>query len=271
MEIEGKISVKVKGAGAEFYTIEGGLGEKATLEELLAFTKKSLIAIALDALKSEQDKGFEKNPVVVVDGKKNKSVLDVSPLGKIQFIAQVQGTALLSELYEDIMIRSKVVTGTYIEGNFVFYNGKVVATNRSEMASWLEKKPEFVKGDTIRFANVVPYARKLERFGVRAGVTRPRKAKTRDKKQRSGPLVLAPNGVYFLSHRAISRKYKQNAAKMRFEFILGSTLGVQGVPAISKDGKPLRRNYKPSAGKPKNSGPYLYPSIKIVIGETGII
>lgn len=271
MEIDARISIKTKGFGSEFYTTETTLSETATLKELLAWTKQALVQISIDALRREQEKGFDKSPIVVVDGKKNKTVLDVSPLGKIQFIAKVQGNELITETYNSIMIRSKVVTGTYIEGNFVFYNGKVVATNPVELKSWLDTKPEFSKGDIIRFANVVPYARKLERYGVRAGVTRPRKTKSKDEKQRSGPLILAPNGAYFLTFRSISRKYKQNADRMKFEFILGSTLGVQNVPAISKNGKALRRNYKPSSSKPKNSGPYLYPSIKIVIGESGII
>jgi hypothetical protein len=270
LEILGKVSVKVSGAGAEFYTVEGSLSEKATLQEFLAFTKKSLIGISLDALRLEQERGFERDPVVVVDGRKNKSILDVSPLGKIQFIAKAQGTTLLFDLYQDILAKSKVVTGTYLENNFVMYNSKVVATNTAELISWLAKV-EFTRGDTIRFVNVTPYARKLERSGVRAGITKERLVKTRDKKQRSGPLVQAPNGVYFLAHRAISRKYKQNVEKMKFIFLTGNTLGIQNYPVISKrTNKPLGKNFV-KRGNQKKSGPYLYPTIQIVIGESGVI
>ncbi len=270
-EFDVSISVREVGKKSNEYSLQADIDGKVTLAQFLEFTRATLLTIAQDTLKEEQQKGFDKNPIVVVDGSPKKPISFVSPLGKIEFVSsQVSGAEVLEQVYLEILSRSKIVTGTYIEGNIVAFNGSVIATTIVELRTWLKTAPELKPGDIIRFVNVVPYARKLERYGVTAQRSKTKTAKSRDKQKRSGDLILAANGVYFLASRAASRNFKNNI-KIKFEFLLGSTLGLQQFPAISKNGKPLRRNYKPDGKRPKNSGPYLYPTIKLTVNERGVV
>lgn len=264
------VSVKVKDSRGNEFSIENDLDGKATLSDFIKFVKKSLIVIAADVLKDEQSRGFDKNPIVVVDGSVRKPIISVKPFGKIEFISsQTAGVDVIKFVYEQILGKSKVVTGTYYKGNFVFHNGNLVATDDSELLTWIKTNPPIKPGDIIRFVNVVPYARRLERLGVTAQRTKTKQVKSRDKQKRSGETILGANGVYFLASRAAASRYKNNV-KIYFGYILGSTLGVQNFPTIGRDGKPLRRTYK-TKGKPKNTGPYLYPYIKLTVGERGLI
>lgn len=267
------IEVSVKDNSKLDYDLNTDLQGEVTLAEFLTFTKKALLQISLDTLREEQAKGFDKNPITIVDGSKSKSIETVSPLGKIEFVnSQVQSLKVLEDIYQAILSRSKVVTGTYMAGNYVFLNGNVIATNLSEMQDWLKTSPSLGKGDIVRYINVVPYARRLERLGVTAQKTQSRRVKSKDKRKRSGETILGANGVYYLSSRAALRQYRNNV-KIYFGFILGSQISAGAFPSMSKSGKPLRRSYKPPAGKKpsKKFGPYLYPSIKVVFEERGTV
>ncbi len=266
-------SIKVREVGNKnvSYDINSDLNGEVTLKQFLDFTKRTLLTIARDTLIEEQGKGFDKKPIVVVDGNVRKPILNVSPLGKIEFVStKVVATDVIIRTYKNILEKSPVDTGQYSESNYVFFNGTRVATNITELEAWVKTKTDMKKGDTIQFLNVVPYARKLERLGTVKGKSRRKLVKSRDKQKRSGETILGPNGVYFLCSRIALRDYKNNL-KIRFEFVLGSSIGPGNFPAIGKNGKPLRRNYKPSKLRPKNSGPYLYPSIKMVIQEVGLV
>jgi hypothetical protein len=266
------LSVKEKGPGGASIGISTDFSGKQSLEEFSKFLRNTLIAVAADALVREQAKGFDKKPITLVDGSKNKPLQLVKPFGKIEFVSsQVQGLGVVKKAYEQILTRSKVVTGTYIEGNVVLFNGNVIAQNMPQLEAWISRNQTFKKGDVIRFVNVLPYARKLERLGVTAQRTKLRTQKSRDKLQRSGERILASNGAYFLAHRAIRREFKANVG-VYFSYILGSTLGQDKLPNVSKGGGKLRRNYAdPKKKKPNGLGPYLYPTIKIVIEEGGTI
>ncbi len=270
-----KIGISVKETGRRddpvSYDIQSDIKGEITEKDFLLFIKKTILTIAGNALREEQARGFDKKPLVIVDGRKNKSPEDMKPLGKIEFIStEVTGLQIISDIYQGIEDRSKVISGTYIEGNFVLLNRKVIATDLLELRSWLEKAPEIKPEDVIEFVNTVPYARKLERYGITAsGKSKQRRVKSRDKLKRSGETVLAPNGVYFLTMRSVGRKYKHNVSLM-FRFIVGSELGLTGIQTSDNLGRPLRRNYKPHKKRPKNSGPYLYPSIRLVIGSGGV-
>lgn len=262
-----KVTVSVKDDAGRNIDITEDLNGEKTLEEFLQFTKGALISIAEFALKEEQAKGFDKKPVVITDGRVGKSPLDVNPLGSIEFVStDVATTGVIRTVYDAILTRSKREEGTYIEGNLVFHKGSVIAENMIQLDAWIKSNPKVLPGDTIRFVNVVPYARKLERHGITAQRSKTRSVKSRDKQKRSGERILAANGTYYLSSRVAIREFKGNV-KIFFGFILGSTLGVQNLPTITKGGKTLRTNYKPSPKRPKNSGPYLYPYIKLIIGE----
>lgn len=260
------ISIKETGSKGTKYNIEDDVTGELTLAQLFQYTKRAMISVAIDAFKEEKLKGFDPDPIIKVDGQVGKSIEDVKPFGKIEIISsKVAGTTILIDTYEAIHHRSKFVTGNYAKGNIVLFNGLVVATTVSELRTWLKSDPKFKPGNVIRFINVVPYARKLERYGVTAQRTSSRTQKSRDKHKRSGERILAPNGTYYLTYRAINRQYGNNA-KIYFDFILGTTLGVDNLP-----GPPFRRGYISRKNKQKNSGPYLYPSIKIVVGEKGLI
>jgi hypothetical protein len=256
------VSIEVKegrGRGRETFKLENDLNGQASLAELLAFTKRSLILIADAALREEQAKGFTKQPIVFVDGSKNKKAINVNPLGKIEFLdpQKFNNVDVLKETYRSILDKSPVLTGQYSQSNIVYFNNTPVARTLSEFDAWI-KKAEIKSGDVIRFINVQPYARKLERLGVtRQRTTKITRAST-DKRQRSGPRVLAPNGTYYLTYRSISRKYRK-VKSIKFDFVPGSSLGLTGRFTS-------RANLRGSKEKQSGLGrTYLYPSIRIVL------
>lgn len=280
-------SVYEKGRKAPQYTIESDIDGELTLQEFLQFCKTNLIVIADTVLKEEQSQGFDKEPLVIVDGRPNKPVINVNPLGSISFVARQNAKDVMLEIFKGILERSPVDTGQYKKSNFVLYNGEVVASDMSSLANWLLNR-EFKPKDLVRFINVMPYARKLERYGIVAGGGSQRLVKSRDRKQRSGrrtankkisdnfvsilnpgKFIQAPNGAYYLTLRSVQRKYKFNA-KISFELVPGSWLRLASFPpGVDKNGKKLYTTYH---RKKKDTGvPYLYPSIKVVIQEEGTL
>lgn len=271
MDISIDYSVYEKGKKVPSFKIDSDLSGEVTLEEFLSFTKRSLIIIADQVLREEQAQGFPKDPVVVVDGRLNKQVIDVNPLGKIQFIAKKDAVnEIILNIYDSIVKRSPVDTGTYFDGNVVALNGRVIATNKVELQQWAETdQAQSIKaGDIVRFFNVYPYAGRLERRGVTAQRQTIREAKSTDKKRRSGETIQAPNGVYYLTSRSIRRTAKYNA-KIYFEFIPGTEIGLDKLPTKTKAGKSLRNSFKPGFGQ-KFFGAYVYPSIRVIFTEGGI-
>lgn len=259
MEFSVDISVTQNGKRAPQFDIIGGRGAdldgNLSFKEFLNFTKTVLIVTAATVLKEEQDQGFDKTPVVIVDGNTFKRVIDVNPLGKIEFVARQDMSDIVLETYQGILDRSPVLTGQYKSSNFVFLNGQQVATDKSSLDAWLATNPAFDDKDLIRFVNIEPYARKLERLGVTEQRQQSRTVQARKRRGKGGGRVLAPNGTYFLTSRSIRSKYKRNSI-IRFEFISGTQLGITGSFA-GKGGKPGRA--------------YLYPSILISVQESGTL
>lgn len=251
------LSVTESGRRRPEYTLETDLNGEVSLADLLEFTKSSLIITADTVLREEQGKGFDKDPVVVVDGRTGKSPATVNPLGQIEFVSKVNVTDMLLETYEGILGRSPVLTGRYKSSHYVFLNGKQVATDLQSLKSWIATNPVFKETDLIRFVNIQPYGRKLERLGVTAQRQQARTSRTKDK--RSGQIrerLRQPNGTYFLTARAIRLKYKRNSS-IRFGFISGGLLGLAGT---FKHGRPGKN----SAGRA-----YLYPTITVYVTEEG--
>lgn len=236
-----------------------------TLKELVKFLRRSLIFISYDALKEEQARGFDKKPVLVVDGKRNKPITDVKPFGKVEFVSRVAGVDIARDIYAQILKRSPVVSGNYLQSNFVFLNGKQIATNMQELEQWIKSRPVIRENDFLRFVNVAPYARRLERLGVTKNRTSRRRVKTNTRRRRRskdlaialGLETLAPNGTYFLSTRAAKRKYKNNVS-IYFGFIPGSQLGLNAT---------FKTNYSTSRKKKSKPRTYLYPTIKVYFGS----
>ena len=255
LKVDVEYSVYESGRKAPQYTLDTDLKGELTLAELLEFTKSSLIVIADQVLKEEQARGFDKKPIAVVDGSPYKQIIDVNPLGKIEFFSKVAIDKIMLEMYESILERSPVDTGLYKSSNYVFINGTQIATNLEELKKWLDRKPTINPNDLIRFVNIQPYARRLERLGVTAQRQQSRTVKSRDKKQRSGSRILAPNGAYFLSFRSIKRKFKNNVG-IRFNFISGANLG-------------LSASFKEKPGSSAKVSTYLYPSISFLVSDLG--
>lgn len=252
-----ELSVYEAGRKRPQYTLDSDLNGEITLQELLEHTKASLIVIADEVLKEEQANGFDKKPILAVDGRVGKPIQNVSPLGEIEFTARQNVSDILLETYQAILYRSKVLTGRYKSSNFVFLNGQQVATDLQSLTAWIGTNPTFKESDLVRFVNIQPYARKLERFGVTAQRSNTRYEQGRKTGKHAGKLIQSPNGNYFLTARAIRAKYKRNSS-IRFQFISGGNLGIKG--EFQSGG----RKGKNSAGRP-----YLYPSITISVSERG--
>ena len=255
------LSVTENGRNKPEYTIDSDLNGQVTLQDFLNFTKQALIITADQVLKEEQSRGFDKEPILLIDGKKGKSPLSVNPLGEIEFVARQSFGTVLIDSYECLLKRSIVLKGTYIASHFVTYNGVQVATDLGSLQRWLTTSPPFKNGDTIRIVNIQPYARRLELLGVtaqRQQTSRRDLGKKKGSKKPLGTIIKVPNGAYQLTYRSIKAKYKQNV-KIRFNFLPGSSVGLKG---NFKSG----RRGKNSAGRP-----YLYPTLVFDIDERGIL
>lgn len=232
------------------------LDGRLTLVDLLSLVKTTLIITSDTALKEEQARGFDKNPVIAVDGSVGKPVIDVKPLGTIEITARAHMSEIILATYQGLLDRSPVLEGVYKASHYVFWNGNQVATNLSSLNTWLASNPNFNDKDFVRFVNIQPYARKLERLGVTGQRTKTRSTSRKDK--RSGQKVTKvnqPNGDYYLTARSIRSKYKRNST-IKFEFISGSQLG-------------LKASFVPKKGKPGRA--YVYPSILISVQESGTL
>lgn len=226
------------------------------LEDLLKWTKSQLIVLSDIALREEQAGGFDKMPIMLVDGRRSKRIEDVSPLGKVEFIARQQMSEVLLEAYTAILDLSKVVTGRYKGSHYVFHNGIQVATDIASLQTWL-KTASFSDNDIVRIVNIQPYARRLELLGVTSTRQQARREDSgRRRRKKTGIFIKIPNGVYHLTYRRIKSKYKHNAL-IRFTFLTGSSLGLT---ASFKTGR------KGSRGRT-----YLYPSLTFTLQERGMV
>jgi hypothetical protein len=241
------------------YTLNSDLNGEVTLQDLLEWTKATLIIVADEVLKDAQAQGFDKEPIVAVDGRVGKPVAAVSPLGQIEFTSRADVMDIVFEAYEGVLYRSKVDTGRYKSSHYVFLNGTQIAGSMRELESWYAfTNPVFKQNDTIRIVNIQPYARKLERYGITAQRSKVRRQDAGGSRKPTGKLISIPNGTYALTARAIRSKYKRNSI-IRFAFLPGSSLGITGNFKSGRSGKN-------SAGRP-----YLYPSIVISVSERGTI
>lgn len=247
----------------------------ASLEDFLRVIKRTLIQTSQQVIGEERAKGFPKDALQIVDGKRNKPLSAVNPIGRVEYIARADLGLFALELYDLIEQRSRVDTGQYKRSNWVLYNGDLVASSRVELQSWLTTQREVRRGDTFLFINVMPYARFLERYGIRADSVGIKRVRSKDRKQRSGSyirgresegkFILTANGAYFLAWRAIQRKYRRNT-KILFRLIPGGSIkGLQSVPAVDKKGRQLRRTYK------RTGRPYLYPGILFIADDQGFV
>lgn len=253
-----KLSVTEAGRKRPEYDLNSDIRGEETLKDLLQYTKTALIVTADAILREEQAMGFDKEPILLVDGKKNKAIQNVNPLGQIEFVSRQSIDTILIEAYEALLFRSKVKKGVYKSSHHVAWNTKEVATDLTSLIAWLNSNPEIKNGDQIRFVNTQPYARRLELLGVtaqRQQNSRRDIGRKKGSKKPLGTFVRVPNGAYQLTFRAIKAKYKNNI-NIRFTFMPGSSLGLAGAFKY---------------GRTKSIGrPYLYPVIVFTIDGRGV-
>ena len=257
------VSVQIKEKGRT-WKLEDDLQGEVTMGQLLQFTKQSLIILSDVALKEEQARGFPQKPILVVDNVRNKPIDQVNPLGKIEFLAPVSSIKVIRDAYKEILYTSKVVTGTYYDLNWVYYNGVLIATKMSELDNWLKNPPVPSYKDRVRFVNVAPYAARLERLGVSIGKTKPLKKKSKKNKFGKGQYTTTTaNGAYMLASRKIRSSIK-NLSDVRFEFKFGDVIDA---PAVRLPQGIGRTTYK--GGKLQGMR-YLYPTILISLYDVGL-
>ncbi len=244
---------------------DGGL----TAKDLLLHLRTTLIATAFEMLRDEISKGFDQNPVVVVDNRAGKPVSQAQ--SSIEFNSRVSMRDIILDTYEGLSILSPVRTGRYISSNFVYLNNQRVATDLTSLDAWINSNPEFKDSDVIKFINIQPYARKLERLGVTNANMKTRTQKSKDKRGRSGDRILAPNGTYYQTAKAIIRKYKRNSS-VKFSFIPGDRLGlVQHKFKTKASGARNGARSKFNRFNKHQARTYLYPMITIRVKESGIL
>lgn len=267
INIKVKTSVKDNGTDNRSNTLVNDLDGEVTLQELLEWTKSSLVLFASEALKEEQGMGFDKDPRVLVDGKDSNNLNSVSPFGKIQFISRINIEELITATYVMLINKSKVDTGRYVNSHRVLFNGKQIATDMTSLNDWLATSPEIGANSKIVFINVEPYARKLERYGITASGQKGRVShgKKTKKKDTTGAIFLMPNGTYFLTARAMQYKYGKNS-KISFSFISGTSIGLNDKAENHHFKTSGRKKSKKAIGRA-----YLYPSITITVNGSGIL
>lgn len=268
-----KISISVKNDGEPMrFELLNGKGEDAEInsfEDLLKYTKQALITISKEVLAEEQQKGFDRKPVRMVDGSFSKTEDNVNPLGKIEYAARQDLKEIALYIYDNIEILSKSSSGTYKRYNVMYWGDSLVATNRSEIISFFESH-KGVQGTKIRFVNLTPYARKLERFGKFKGNKGKKKyRKSRDDLLRSGSvrksglgqsvMVLAESGTYFQAAQRARSAFKGNSL-IKFEILPGGYLGLDKLDIKNPRGEGMLR--KVYAG---TNDPYMYPTILLYV------
>lgn len=254
-KIDVTLSVVESGRKRPDYTIDSDLNGEITMEDLFKWSKRAIIEIARTTLEEEQARGFDKEPLVIVDNKLNKPIESVSPVGKIEFVARTNTMDFLLEAYEALLGRSKVKRGNYIRSHQVVWNRTVVASDLVGLNTWIKSNPVIKDRDRIMIINSQPYARRLELLGVTAQRQQNRQEDLgRRNKKKAGTMVLRPNGAYQLTYRALRRKYKHHFS-VRFTFLPGDSLGLSG---SFKGGK------KGGIGRA-----YLYPALVFIMNERG--
>ena len=255
---EVSLSVSENGKKKPQYTLESDINGQMTLGDLLQHTKDILIVTSYEVLKEEQSKGFEKDPIVLVDNRSGKSPAHVHPLGQIEFIAKVDFDKMLIDAFIMLLKRSKVLTGRYLYSHVVVHRGVQVASDLGTLRSWLASNPDVKDGEEIMIINVQPYARKLETAGITAQRSNPKERPSRRRNASPDIKIKVPNGAYALSARAIKRQYGKNAG-IRFTYLSGGMLGLSGT-------------FKNAGRKGRNSKgrPYLYPAIIFKISTRGL-
>jgi len=253
---------------ADIKALENDLNGSATLVDFLLGFKEFHIAVANEVLKDEQGRGFDKKPRTKVDGRFDRKIETVKPLGSIEFYARMVVSESIVKIYEELFRRSPVDTGEYKAQHVVFFNKKLVASSVEGLKAFVklqESTEGFKLKDTIRFLNVAPYARKLEYLGTRKGIAGKTKGVQKNyghrevTSRKTGLKLKRPNGTYYLVYKLAKSKYSSIARFIKFSFLPN---GADGISVQPRGGE--RTTFI------KDGRPYLYPSIVIRLSDEGI-
>ena len=238
-----------------------------TNKEILDFTQQLLVSTARDFLKEQQNKNdFPKEYLTLVDGKLGAGELTVKPLGEIVYTTKLEDIAtVIIDIFGMILDKTPLKTGYYSSMHVLLYNGNVVARGYSSAKNWLKQDRKYKDTDKFRIINLSPYARKLERLGIRRGKSGglgiDRKYR-KGKNKKTGNAVRLPNGVYWLAARTAKKTFLQLKGRIRFSFIPVSPTIASG--QNTKTFSPNSFKFETGA-EGKKGRPYLYPSITITI------
>lgn len=203
------------------------------------------------------DGTLQKNYVTVVDGS-IKPENTVQVFGKIAYLHPQSMVNVLIEIFEDIVLRSPMVSGEYMASHMLLWNGFLVARTAAEVKRWLQASTDKIKPtDKFRIINVIAYARRQELLGVRDGSRKQRLGNSK-KPGMKGVKVNKPNGAYHLTWRKYNAKYKWLFSRFRFEFLPGAHINSS-----------LLRGKRTTFMK--DNRPYLYPSIEIMFNKDGVM
>lgn len=246
------------------YRVNADLTGAKTYRQLLDLVRLVHADISKQVLSEARAKGFDQKALKVVDGRPNKEETDVKPFGVIEYKSRVLGAEVLLPLYDDLRFLSPVSSSFYKDYHWVYFNGILVADSRETFVTFL-KNNRLVDGDYFQFVNVAPYAGFLERSGVTVAGIKFRTRKSRDERQRSGPRVRTPNGVYYQAYLLFRNKIKGQAFAS-FRWINGGQIGLNNLPTRSRRGAKLRNTFADNKINKEFSrvgSPYVYPSIRV--------
>ena len=200
------------------------------------------ISVAKQALREEQARGFDRQPLTIVDRRPNLPFEAVRPFGRIEIIERVEMGEIIEFIFRKLHEKSPVGDidsrpghpGFYRNSHFITVNGNMVT---AENVKNINYNPE---RDTVRFVNAAIYARKIEGIYTASRFNKKtRKQENKGKWHTLGWSPQAPKGVYRVVARMAKQKYGKNAA-IRYTVMRLSVGGAQ-VRRWYKSGKKLRR------------------------------
>lgn len=259
-----ELKIYERGTNKPLYDLQSDTTGVRNYAHLLTFMSETKAAVAQEVLKEELSMGFPKKFYTVVDGKTKRGpeyAKEVKPWGTISYIASGDVKVMIKDCYNRILQRSKVVSGVFINHNLVFFKGRMIASNLPELIKALDGF-SFKMGDKLRFVNTTPYARRLEYMGIGNSLDASKPlTKNKTRRNAQGKTLKMPNGAYQNAYNSIKKTYK-NASFFKFDFLTGSTLGINQPLQVS-NGKKYRLTFDAKKWKVGQQGPYLYPVITV--------
>lgn len=202
------------------------------------------VKVAEEALRAAVAKGFDRQPVVVTDGRPRADYRLVKPYGNIEFIRRPTMADAVLWALDQLRRRSPVRSGRYVQSHTVLINGRQI---EGDVRAGLAKvKP----GDRVQIVNPQPYARKLE------GATANKKT---GRGRRKAASKQARSGIYRVVHRALASRFGRSLF-VDFKYVKLDT----GVKVWGDQGGGYRAGGTKRAVK-RVQRDQVYPAIQIYI------